>query len=281
MNDSMDWRAGAARRWKEEVSGVVERILERARRMGINVSDAEPAISVPLDGSPACATCNNQRYIITEAGITPCPDCGVVAQRAAKSLDAYSSATGRAREQTFENFKTTLDGQMDRGLQLCHDAALAFAESRDGWLVFHGSYGNGKSHLCAAVANRLREHGKACIFVSMPDLTKSLKDLMDDDFARSVNQTYGQRLSKYQTAPVLILDDIHAEKVSDWSEGVLFEIVDYRYRNRLPTVFATNLDPLDKGEFDPRIISRWSDVELSIIIANNAPDYRQRSMEER
>ena len=277
----MDLRAGAARRWKEEVANVAGRILERARRMGINVSDAEPTASVPLDGGPVCATCNNQRYIISQTGIIQCPACGVAAGWAAKSLDSYSSATGRAREQTFENFKIEIDGQIDTGLQLCRDAATAFADTLDGWIVFHGSYGNGKSHLCAAAANRLHERRKACIFISMPDLTKSLKDLMDDDFARSVNQTYGQRLSKYQAAPVLILDDIHAEKISDWSEGVLFEIVDYRYRNRLPTIFATNLDPLDKGEFDPRIISRWSDAELSIIIANNAPDYRQRSVEER
>ena len=282
MNDlqTIDWRAGAARRWQEESNDVKARILERAQRMGVNLSASVALPTAPIDGGPACETCNNQRYLLTERGILPCPDCGVAAQWAAKSLDAYSSAIGRAHEQTFTNFNIAPAGKPIASLELCRDAAQAFATAPDGWLVLCGPSGNGKSHLCAAIANALRTYARTCVFVSMPDLTKSLKDLMDDDFARSVNQTYGQRLSRYQSAPVLLLDDIHAEKISEWSEGVLFEIVDYRYRNRLPTVFVTNLDPCDKSEFDPRVVSRWSDTELSIVIMNDAPDFRRRAIED-
>jgi DNA replication protein DnaC len=266
----------AAARWQDESDAVKARIMATAQRMGVNLAAGVALTRPPIDGGPVCTTCNNQRYLLTDHGIVQCPDCGVAAQRAAKSLDAYSSATGRAREQTFANFNTAPTGESIASLALCRDAAQAFANAPDGWLVLCGPSGNGKSHLCAAVANTLREHARTCVFVSMPDLTKSLKDLMDDDFAHSVNQTYGQRLSKYQSAPVLLLDDVHAERVSEWSEGVLFEIVDFRYRNRLPTVFVTNLDPFDKSEFDPRVVSRWSDTELSVVIMNDAPDYRQR-----
>jgi DNA replication protein DnaC len=77
---------------------------------------------------------------------------------------------------------------------------------------------------------------------------------------------------------VLILDDLGAETGSAWSDGVLFEILDYRYRNRLPTMIATNVAPDD---FDPRIASRMQDRSFCTVIENAAPDFRRRPKKER
>ena len=140
----------------------------------------------------------------------------------------------------------------------------------------YGPPGSGKSHLCAAVRNALGQRGKASVFVSMPDLLESLKALMD---AEGDRETYTGRLEKYQRAPLLILDDIGAEKRSDWSESVLFEIVDFRYRNKLASLFVTNLDPFSPDDFDPRVVSRWTDAQLSMVVHNGAPDYRHKAGE--
>ena len=61
-------------------------------------------------------------------------------------------------------------------------------------------------------------------------------------------------------------------------DGVLFEILDYRYRNRLPTMIATNIAPDD---FDPRIASRMQDRAFCTVMENAAPDFRRRPKKER
>ncbi len=111
----------------------------------------------------------------------------------------------------------------------------------------------------------------------MPDLLASLKLAMDLQ-ANTEQESYSGRMQLFKTAPVLILDDLGAETGSNWSDGVMFEILDYRYRNRLPTMIVTNC-ALD--EFDPRIASRMQDTSLCTLVENAAPDFRKRPIEER
>jgi DNA replication protein DnaC len=219
-----------------------------------------------------CPRCQNHRWLIDDVGrLTPCPDCGVAIEWRAQSLKTYSSHVGRAEQQTFDNFNVAVKGRDNPSLQLCLDAAKQFAEQPEGFLLIHGQPGNGKSHLCAAVANHVRAAGVPVIFITMPELCSSLKATFDDD----AEQTTTERTNVYKTAPVLILDDIGAEKRSEWSEVVLFELIDYRYRNRLPTMFVTNLDPRDRHAFDWRVVDRWTDHEIALVVHNAAPSHRQ------
>ena len=45
-------------------------------------------------------------------------------------------------------------------------------------------------------------------------------------------------LNVYQTVETLILDDIGAGRMTEFDDSLLTEIVDYRYRNRMATVFV-------------------------------------------
>jgi DNA replication protein DnaC len=233
----------------------------------------------PTDGGPDCRYCGNRRYVLDSAGnLKPCPECGVAQTWKVKAVDAFSSRSGAAMKQTFFNFKTRFNGVEDALLRDCLEAAEEFAEEPDGrWLVLWGERGNGKSHLCAAVANHLIAGGRAALFISMPDLLASLRQAMDLQ-ANTEQESYSRRMNTFKTASVLILDDLGAEGKSDWSDSVLFEILDYRYRNHLPTMIVTNC-ALDA--FDPRIASRMQDTLFSTVIENRAPDFRQRSIEER
>jgi DNA replication protein DnaC len=263
-------------RHHEQARDVAQRLLARYKAMTGQAEVIDGTCrALPADGGPACDYCENRRYILDDAGtLKPCPHCGTANGWKAQKLAAYSSRTGRAQEQTFQNFNTAPVGRPDASLTLCLGAAQAFAADLDGWLVIHGKPGNGKSHLCAAVANELIAHGTSVIFVTMPDLLESLKALMDG----AGDESTSDRLQTYKTVPVLILDDLGAEKRSEWSEMTLFELVDYRYRNRLPMMIATNLDPNNKDDFDPRVVDRWTDRELSVVVPNNAASWRQREM---
>jgi DNA replication protein DnaC len=233
----------------------------------------------PTDGGPDCDYCNNRRYVLDAQGnLKPCPKCGVAQSWRIRALDVYSSRNGAALSQTFFNFKTVFNGEEDDLLRACLMAAENFAEQPDHhWLILWGRRGNGKTHLCAAVANHLVNAGVAALFVTMPDLLSSLRQAMDLQ-ANTDQESYSGRMNTFKNAPVLILDDLGAEGNSDWSDAVLFEVLDYRYRNRLPTMIVTNCS-LDA--FDPRIASRMQDTALSTIIENYAPDYRKRPLDER
>lgn len=233
----------------------------------------------PADGGPDCGYCQNRRYVLDGQGnLKPCPHCSVAQAWKIKALDGFSSRAGAALKQTFFNFQTRFNGIEDDILLDCLKTAEEFAENPDGrWLILWGERGNGKSHLCGAVANDLIATGTPALFISMPDLLASLKEAMDLQ-SNTEQESYSGRMKLFKTAPVLILDDLGAETGSSWSDGVIFEILDYRYRNRLPTMIVTNV-PLD--EFDPRIASRMQDAALSTVIRNQAPDYRKRPLSER
>lgn len=233
----------------------------------------------PTDGGPDCDYCDNRRYVLDAQGnLKPCPKCGVAQNWKIRALDVYSSRNGAALSQTFFNFKTIFNGEEDKLLHACLIAAEDFAYQPDHkWLIMWGRRGNGKTHLCAAVANHLVNAGIAALFMTMPDLLASLRQAMDLQ-ANTEQESYSGRMNTFKNAPVLILDDLGAEGNSDWSDAVLFEILDYRYRNRLPTMMVTNC-ALDA--FDPRIASRMQDTALSTVIENYAPDFRKRPLDER
>ena len=72
--------------------------------------------------------------------------------------------------------------------------------------------------------------------------------------------------------PCLILDDFGTQNATGWAQEKLFQILNYRYINKLPLVVTTNL-ALD--EIEARIRSRLADPELVTDVRINAPDYRR------
>ncbi|MBV9358548.1 MAG: ATP-binding protein, partial [Chloroflexi bacterium] len=73
---------------------------------------------------------------------------------------------------------------------------------------------------------------------------------------------YDRGFDAVRNAPVLILDDYGAHSSTPWAEEKLFQLLNYRFNDRLPTVITTNL-PLDQpAELQPgqqqelRIFSR-------------------------
>jgi DNA replication protein DnaC len=241
-------------------------------------ADPDAAIEA-RGGEPDCAYCGNKRFVVDERGnLKPCEHCHTAQEWKMNSVRAFSSRGGTASKQTFLNFKTTFNGVENPILQLCRDEAEAFANDPHGrWLVIWGERGSGKSHLCAAADNHLMHMSVPSLFITMPDLLSSLREAIELQ-SNTEQESYTSRLNVFKTTPVLILDDLGAETSSPWSDGVLFEILDYRYRNRLATMIVTNVNPDD---FDYRIGSRMQDTEFCTVIENAAPDYRRRPIEEK
>ena len=187
----------------------------------------------------------------------------------------FSSLGLRAGAQTFANFEIVGTIEARKSLTDCRFAAAQFADEPAGWLVIWGAPGNGKRHLAAAVHNTLTTRGVASIYISAPDLLNLLKRLMDDEVAKAAGQTYAERLDIYKIAPILILDDLGADHGREWREAMWFELLDWRYRNTLPTMITTNVDPRGE-ELGYRLRSRMLDTHDGFVLVhhNVAGDHR-------
>jgi DNA replication protein DnaC len=152
-------------------------------------------------------------------------------------------------------------------LEMAFNQAYHYAKSLNGWLLLRGSYGCGKTHLAAAIANYAVEMGVPTLFLTVPDLLDMLRFSYNSE-----DTTFESRFEDIRNASLLILDDFGTQNATDWAQEKLFQIINYRYINKLPLVITTNLS-LD--EIDPRFRSRLSDRELVTDVRINAPDYRR------
>ncbi len=173
--------------------------------------------------------------------------------------------------QTFGTFnlrkREKLDATDHRTLEEAFKSAQAFAEEPDGWIVFTGTYGCGKTHLAASIANYRASQGYPVMFVVVPDLLDHLRAT----FNPSSSVSYDRRFEEIRTTPLLILDDLGTQAMTPWVREKLYQLFNYRYNARLPTVI-TSSDQFD--EIDPRLRSRMRDQSLCIIQPITVPSYR-------
>lgn len=102
-------------------------------------------------------------------------------------------------------------------------------------LYLHGNFGTGKSFLVAALINEIKnKFGIRTEIVYVPELLRKLKE--DLSFV-------GDKLFYLENVDILLLDDIGAEKVTEWGrDEILGTILQTRMNNGMPTFFTSNLN---------------------------------------
>ncbi len=174
------------------------------------------------------------------------------------------SDLGAFYDKSFRNFNVHVPG-----IQEAYSCAYEFAQDPNGWLLLIGPNGSGKTHLAAAIANKSLEDGALVLFATVPDLLDHLRAA----FAPSSNEVYDQLFSRMREAEVLVLDDLGAQQSSSWANEKLFQLLNYRYNSRFPTVITANSRGLQG--IDERIRSRLTDASLvTTVIMDRAKDYR-------
>ncbi len=187
---------------------------------------------------------------------------------------AYRQIGGMTQDRlallTLDRFKPEgrgLLGEEAANLQRALRTARLYARQPDGWLVLLGGHGCGKTHLAAAIAGERLAAGDRVCFAVVPDLLDHLRATFNPQHP----VTYDDLFEEIRSVGLLVLDDLGAHHTSPWAEEKLYQIISYRYINRLPTVITTNLNPSD---LPPRLASRMLDSELSTAFRVLAPDYR-------
>jgi len=235
-------------------------------------------------GKPDCPFCGGLGYVVPAVG----PDepgfgravvctCRAAEQEAARQNSLFRlSQIGALEHCTFDSFIPEghgLTADRQRNLKIAYDRAAEYAQSPKGWLVLKGGYGCGKTHLAAAIANHRLALGHPVIFINTPDLLDHLRATFNPESPVS----YDERFDQVRSSALLILDDLGTQSNSEWAQEKLYQILNFRYNAKLPTVITTNLD-LEAIEI--RVRSRMVDPGLSQIIHIKAPDFRRAGVGE-
>ncbi len=119
-------------------------------------------------------------------------------------------------------------------------------------LYLHGNFGCGKTYLISALFNELSKKRISTEIVYYPELLRDIKNDFD---------TYGDRIEYLENVDLLLIDDIGAEKVTEWSrDEILGTILQKRMNNYKATFFTSNLN-MEELERHLRINS-YSDDEI-------------------
>lgn len=137
-------------------------------------------------------------------------------------------------------------------------------------LAFFGEPGTGKTHLltqlCVQLVRKLQVN---VMFRSVRELLRELQRF-DDEVQRT--EVWERALS----VDVLALDDLGAERITDWRLEQLAELIDARYLAEKPLLLTTNFPPKAWGEIlDERSRHRLLDRRMVVPVLLRGRDRRQ------
>lgn len=164
----------------------------------------------------------------------------------------------RSLERTFDSFDAS---RQPKAFRVCKGYNYQTTS-----LLLIGTYGTGKTHLATAIMNRLLDDGIPALYDTWAGHLQRLKD----EFANGERR----HLALMKKVDVLIIDDLGKDKLTEWNNEILFEVINYRYEHRKPVVITTNATPKELEERNPAVYSRL--CEMCELVTMTGKDYRRK-----
>lgn len=208
------------------------------RQVEVNMPDLK---AVPFDPKkkvrvkmPVSCRCRAERRYQEEQMLQQDKD-----MRAMETLKRQSLMDERLRDVSFDSFRKTNDNAYN--LKLCLRYANHFDEmlAKNQGLLFYGGVGTGKTFAAACIANHLLSQRVPVIMTSFVKLLESMQGFSEDDSAL---------IARLNRAKLLVIDDLGAERSTDYALEKVYDIVDSRYRAKLPIILTTNLSMTELKE---------------------------------
>lgn len=129
-------------------------------------------------------------------------------------------------------------------------------------LLLYGTVGTGKTYYAACIANRLIDKGYKVLMTNFARLTNQIQGTYEG------KQEMIDELNRYH---LLVIDDLGAERKSEYMQEMVFNIIDSRYRSGLPFIITTNLtaeeikkpQEVSFARIYDRILERCFPIEVS------------------
>ena len=192
------------------------------------------------------------------------------------------------RRMDFPSFDPSATDAIFRAKVACHNYASAIVAGEEvSGLLLSSPPGRGKTHLGVATLQAVATPERRVEVCQVPNFLAEIKAA----FSPRSDADPDLILNQMKTADVLLLDDLGAERETEWAIETLYLLVDHRVQNELPTIITTNLGLTEfnqraDGEFsknygdDPvfcsRIYSRLRGMVIGNIHVLDGEDYRAR-----
>lgn len=219
-----------------------------------------------------------QSLDLDEADLTPQPVCavcggsGYVGERMCECLRELCRQEQKrelssllATRETFEAFRLDYYPEepdptfgvsprrlMEKVYRRCVRYAREFSPESPS-LLLTGGPGLGKTFLSACIARSVAEAGYSVVYDTAGKL---FSDFEAAKFAAGDGENQN-RTRKYLACDLLIVDDLGTEMTTQFTQSALYQVVNTRLMDRLPTLISTNLDPTAlQSRYLPQITSR-------------------------
>ena len=210
-------------------------------------------------------------------GVRRVERCGCWRRNLEQTLLAEAGIPRRYQKCSFSTFTTYPNEDLLRAIDKARGFAAGFPVVEKGLLLI-GRPGIGKTHLAVAALREvvLRTGARALYYD-----TRTLLSTIRSTFNPVTRASEADVLDRVMGAELLVLDDLGAERTTDWVEDTMNLIVNTRYNDRRPTIFTTNYHDLpDHEDLDSlyvrvgfRMYSRLR--EMCEFLEYDGPDYRE------
>lgn len=175
------------------------------------------------------------------------------------------------REYTFSN-----DKGYNPEIQKAHDYVAHWSEmkAKSIGLLLWGDVGTGKSFFAGCIANALLEQGIPVLMTNFSRILNSLSGIYSDEKNQFIDS-----LNKYS---LLIIDDLGIERSTEFALEQVFNVIDSRYRSKLPLIVTTNMTLEELKHPQDLARSRIYDrvIERCVPLKINKQNIRQRNAAE-
>lgn len=197
-----------------------------------------------------CADCQGTGWAVrTVDGARRAERCGCWRVGVAARMLERARIPARYAKCGFSNFVTYENEKLLRAVGKARKFADEFPAVDKG-LLFIGPCGVGKTHLAVSVLREALGKGMRGVYYD----TRSLLSIIRSTYSPVTRASEAEVLDEVMRAELLVLDDLGAERLTDWVEETMHLIVATRYNEQRPTVFTTNYEdvPDEAPDVEPR-----------------------------